>query len=407
MRRNDNVIEILTINGYNYPTNDYQKIHSKYIMNDSIQNKKHTNTVAVAMSGGVDSSVAAAVLKERGYNVVGLTMHVWDYESVGGNIFNESSCCSVEAMCDARFVCHNLRIPHYVIDVREEFELYVIANFENEYLQGRTPNPCILCNSKIKWDVLLKKAIQLGCDYFATGHYARMEFNEGSGRHILLRGVDRSKDQAYALWGLSQEQLKRTIFPLGNLSKTEVRKMANNLDLKTKNKQESQEICFVPDNNYSRFLRERYPEFVSNIQEGEILDKQGNVLGYHRGYPFYTIGQRKGLGVAVGKPMYVIQIDAKSNKIIIGDKEDLNDQGLMANHVNWIAIETLDSPLEVETQIRYNDPGRKGTIYPVENGYVKVIFDNYHQAVTPGQSVVFFKDDIIVGGGVIEKGLKV
>jgi tRNA-specific 2-thiouridylase len=368
--------------------------------------KNNQRTVAVAMSGGVDSSVSAALLKEQGYEVIGLTMQVWDYESVGGNIFQESSCCSLEAMYDARAVCHTLKIPHYTIDVRDEFEQYVITNFESEYLNGRTPNPCVLCNSNIKWEVLLKKAIGLDCDYFATGHYARIIFDEAVERYMLRRGLDRSKDQAYVLWGLSQEQLKRTIFPLGDLSKVQVRKIADNLNLKTKNKQESQEICFVPDNDYSRFLRERNPDFLSKVNDGEILDKQGNILGHHKGYPFYTIGQRKGLGIAVGKPMYVTDIDSKMNQVVIGEKEDLNKQGLLANHINWIAIEKLTSPLEVEAQIRYNDPGRKAIIYPAENGYVTVKFDEYHQAVTPGQSVVFFTDDIVVGGGLIDSVLK-
>ena len=361
--------------------------------------------VAVAMSGGVDSSVAAARLKQRGYHVIGLTMHVWDFENVGGNIYNESS-CSLETMDDARSVCHALDIPHYVIDVRDEFEKYVIVNFENEYLQGRTPNPCILCNSRIKWEALLNRAMELECDFFSTGHYARVEFDEHRGRYLLRRGKDRSKDQAYALWGLTQQQLKRTIFPLGDLTKTEVRKIARELNLKTKNKQESQEICFVPDNDYSRFLRERNPGILSKMSQGEILDKEGSFLGYHRGFPFYTIGQRKGLGISLGKPMYVAEIDAASNTIVIGEKEDLNQRGLLAHQLNWIAIDKLVSPIKVEAQIRYNDPGRGATIYPAENGYVEVKFDEFHQAVTPGQSVVFFRDDIVVGGGVIEKGLR-
>jgi tRNA-specific 2-thiouridylase len=369
--------------------------------------RKNRKAVAVAMSGGVDSSVAAALLKQQGYDVIGLTMQVWDYETVGGNILSESSCCSLDSMDDARSVCQTLAIPHYVIDVRDEFEKYVIENFESEYLSGRTPNPCVLCNSKIKWEVLLNKAIKLDCDYFATGHYARISYDESIGRYMLRRGFDRSKDQAYALWGLSQEQLKRTVFPLGSLSKSEVREIAKNLNLKTKNKPESQEICFVPDNDYARFLRDRNPELFSKIGQGEILDRAGKVLGVHKGYPFYTIGQRKGLGIAAGKPMYVTVIDAASNKIVIGERDDLKQQELLANHVTWIAIEKLTAPMEIEAQIRYNDPGRKATIYPVENGSVKVVFDEFHQAVTPGQSVVFFKDDVVVGGGVIHSGLKV
>ncbi len=369
-------------------------------------NKKSRKTVAVAMSGGVDSSVAAALLKQQGYDVIGLTMHVWDYERVGGNTFSESSCCSLDAMYDARAVCHSLAISHYVIDVRDEFEKYVIHNFEDDYLKGRTPNPCVLCNSKIKWEVLLKKAVELDCDYFSTGHYARISFDQAAGRYILRRGLDRSKDQAYALWGLSQEQLKRTIFPLGSLSKNEARELANSLNIKTKNKPESQEICFIPDNDYSRFLKARSPDLFAKIGDGEILDQQGNVLGYHKGYPFYTIGQRKGLGVSLGKPMYITEIDAATNKIVIGEKDDLNNKGLLANHINWIALEKLISPLEAEVQIRYNDLGHKAIISPAENNSVKVLFDEFHQAVTPGQSVVFFKGDVVVGGGVIERGLK-
>jgi len=369
-----------------------------------VRNKKH-HTVAVAMSGGVDSSVAAALLKQQGYQVIGLTMHIWDYDSVGGNVFNESSCCSLETMNDARSVCQMLGIPHYVIDVRDEFEKYVIRNFETEYLSGRTPNPCVLCNSRIKWEVLLKKAMELGCDYFSTGHYARVSYDEKSGRFLLLRGVDRSKDQAYALWGLTQPQLQRTLFPLGNLTKTEVRTIAAQLNLKTKHKQESQEICFVPDNDYARFLRQRHPALLASIRQGEILDRDGNTLGHHRGYPFYTIGQRRGLGISVGKPLYVTEIDATANRIVVGESKDLKQQGLVADHVNWIAIDKLTIPLKVEAQIRYNDPGRRATIYPDNEGSVRVIFETFHRAITPGQSVVFFRDDVVIGGGIIERAV--
>lgn len=354
------------------------------------------------MSGGVDSSVAAALLKDQGYRVIGLTMHLWDYSGVGGNVFHESSCCSVETMNDARSVCVALGIPHYVIDVRDEFERDVISNFGDEYLRGRTPNPCVLCNSKIKWQALLSKAVELECDYFSTGHYARVQYNEATGRYLLRRGADAAKDQAYALWGLTQAQLRRTIFPLGEMTKTEVRQYAAGLNLKTKNKQESQEICFVPDNNYARFLTEKYPQQVAAIGLGEIVDVHGDVKGSHRGYPFYTIGQRKGLGIALGRPVYVTRIEAGSNRIVIGDKEHLNSAGLIAGRANWIAIETLTRPMHVEAQIRYNDPGKNATIVPQEDGRVKVNFDTFHSAVTPGQSVVFFQDDVVIGGGIIE-----
>ena len=364
---------------------------------------KDNKTVAVAMSGGVDSSVAAALLIEKGYNVIGLTMHIWDYDSVCWNECHDGSCCSVETINDARTVCHSLNVPHYVLDVRDEFQKYVINDFETEYLNGRTPNPCVICNTKIKWDVLLGKARELECDYFSTGHYARVVFNEKTKRFNLLKGIDSSKDQAYALWGLTQEHLSRTIFPLGNLNKQEVREIAAKLNLKTKNKQESQEICFIPDNNYSRFLTEKHPEKIAEYKNGEILDQEGKVLGHHRGYPFYTIGQRKGLGIALGKPAYVTKIDAEKNRIFVGDAKDLESKGLVAGNTNWISIGKLTEPLDVIAKIRYNDRGRKATICPHEDGKVKVVFETHHQAITPGQSAVFFKEDSVVGGSIIEE----
>ena len=365
----------------------------------------HHNTVAVAMSGGVDSSVAAALLKEQGYSVIGLTMHLWDYDGVGGNVFNESSCCSVESMDDARAVCQRLDIPHYVVDVREEFRRQVIRNFIDEYLEGRTPNPCILCNSIMKWKVLFNKAKQIGASFLATGHYAQVAFDEKLQRYILKKGSDPSKDQSYALWALTQQQLKYTIFPLGRHSKSEVRYIAAQLNLKTKQKSESQEICFIPDNDYRRFLREQVPELELRLHRGQIVDTEGRVLGTHDGYPFFTIGQRRKLGIAVGKPLYVTQIDAEQNRIVVGEKEELQASGLFADKVNWIAMGVPPSAIRAMTKIRYNDNGKMASIYPLSPHEIVVQFEEQHQAVTPGQSVVFYQQENVVGGGVIARGL--
>lgn len=358
-------------------------------------------TVAVAMSGGVDSSVAAALLKNHGFKVIGLTMHLWDYNAVGGNIFNESNCCSLDGIDDARAVCQRLGIPHYVIDVRTEFEKNVIKNFITEYLNGRTPNPCILCNSIMKWKVLFKKANQLGVSYLATGHYARVIYDNTKKRYLLKQGKDQSKDQSYALWALTQNQLKQTKFPLGRYFKKEVRQIAADLDLKTKQKSESQEICFIPDNDYRRFLKERVPDIENSLEQGEIVNTKGRVLGYHNGYPYFTIGQRKKLGITVGKPLYVTQIDVKHNRIVVGDKDDLKSNGLVANNVNWIAMESPNYPIRALTKIRYNDRGKLAVIHPISINEVKVLFKTSHHAVTPGQSVVFYQDDIVIGGGII------
>ncbi len=358
--------------------------------------------VVVAMSGGVDSSVSAVILKEEGYDVIGLTMKLWEYDSVGGNVENESSCCSIESINNARYVCNQIGIPHYTVDLTKVFRKYVIDNFVKEYLSGRTPNPCILCNSRIKWEALLKKALEIGADYLATGHYAKVKFDEKSKRFVLKKGKDSRKDQSYVLWGLSQNALSRTIFPIGKMTKVEVRNYAKSKNLKTAEVKESQEICFIPDNDYHRFLRDWNANSEVIVKEGEIIGRNGEILGFHKGYPLYTIGQRKKLGIAVGKPVYVTKIEPETNRIFIGDEEDLYNKGLIADNVNLIAFENLEKSIRVVTKIRYNDRGADSNLFPVNYNMVKVMFDEPKKSITPGQSAVFYQGDIVIGGGIIK-----
>jgi len=363
---------------------------------------KNKKTVVVAMSGGVDSSVAAALLVQEGYRVIGVTMKLWDFTTVGGNLNRESSCCSLDSINDARMVCHQLGIPHYVMDFSEGFHKTIVRNFIDEYMKGRTPNPCVLCNTFVKWQMLLERAKTLGADYLATGHYARIVRDEYSGRHLLLRSTNRAKDQSYALWGLNQAALSRTLFPLGNLKKEEVRQIAEKLGLRTAQKSESQEICFIPDNDYRRFLREQ----VSDIREGEIVTTDGEVVGTHSGYPFFTIGQRRGIGVGLGRPMYVVEVDPETNRVIIGEKEKLEVHGLIARGINLIRYSRIEEPLSAQIKIRYNDPGAAGTVVQSGADEIRVEFARPRRAVTPGQSVVFYQADYVVGGGIIEKALR-
>ncbi|MFQ5825088.1 MAG: tRNA 2-thiouridine(34) synthase MnmA [bacterium] len=367
---------------------------------------KNRETVVVAMSGGVDSSVAAALLHDRGYQVIGVTMNLWDYDRVGGNINQDSGCCSIDTIDDARSVCYTLGVPHYLVNFREQFEAEVTDNFISEYLKGRTPNPCVRCNTYIKWGVLLQKVQELSADKMATGHYARTTFDEKSGRFLLRRSKDRKKDQSYALWGIRQYGLARTLFPVGEFNKEEIRQVARNLGLRTAEKKESQEICFIPDNDYTRYLKKKRPNLESQLQGGEIFDQKGNHLGSHRGYPFYTIGQRKGLGIAIGQPIYVTEINAVNNYIIVGDNNDLRHIGLIADNMNWICIANLEEELEVEAKIRYNDPGASALVTPITKDRVKVSFKEPQRSVTPGQSVVFYQGDVVVGGGIIQSYIK-
>ncbi|MBI2471745.1 MAG: tRNA 2-thiouridine(34) synthase MnmA [Planctomycetes bacterium] len=351
--------------------------------------------VVIAMSGGVDSSVAAHLLVEQGYEVVGLFMRL-GLDKLD-TVTRTKVCCSLEDANDARSVADQLGIQFHVLNFKEAFDRIIDA-FCTEYLNGRTPNPCIVCNQELKFGKLLDFARMLNADYIATGHYARVEKSQG--RYLLKKGIDARKDQSYVLFSLNQDQLSRTLFPLGTITKESVRQIAKDLNLKTKDKPESQDICFVLDNNYHTVLYER---FGSSITPGVLKDTSGNVLGRHPGAPFFTIGQRKGLGIALGTPRYVVDINPQENTVVIGTDEELMEDGLVASTLNWISIDTLQSPLEVQAKIRYNHAPAPAIVHPYESDRVRVVFKDPQRAITPGQAVVFYQDDVVVGGGWIER----
>lgn len=355
--------------------------------------------VLVAMSGGVDSSVAAILLMEKGYEVIGLTMKTWDYETSGSSK-KETGCCSLDSINDARNIAVDLGFHHNILDIREEFGDYVIDYFTDEYMIGRTPNPCVLCNTHIKWEALLKRADKLGCDFIATGHYANI--NEKSGRYFISKGKDLNKDQSYALWGISQKNLSRTIFPLGSLEKDEIKKIA--LDRGYDNlvkKSESYEICFVPDNDYRSFLKKRVSNIDKVIKKGDFITEDGQTVGTHQGYPFYTIGQRKGLGLALGYPIYVTNIDVEKNTVTVGTFDELKRNGMYVDNLNFMKYDKIDGRLNTYTKIRYNDSGNPSVIEKVGDT-MKVYFGAGVNAITPGQAAVFYEDNDVIGGGWIK-----
>jgi tRNA-specific 2-thiouridylase len=371
-------------------------------------NSQKRQRVVCGMSGGVDSSATAALLIEQGYEVIGITLKLWPQDCVNRA---EDKCCGPQAVTDARSVCDKLDIPYYLIDEAAEFQKHVIQYFADEYKAGRTPNPCVMCNQNLKFGRLIDRADQLGADFIATGHFARIErsserefalfenqsrLTSAATRYLLKRGRDLRKDQSYFLFSLRQDQLARAIFPLGEKTKSDTRELARHCNLKTADKEESMEICFVPDNNYGGFLQSA--NLVQKTR-GDIVDLHGHVLGQHDGIAFYTIGQRKGLGITTSKPVYVVELDAENNRVVVGDDSALDRDEFIADRCNWHPFDKLTESIEVTAKIRYNHPGAAATISPLENNRVKVKLHSPQRAITPGQAAVFYQDDLVVGGG--------
>lgn len=352
------------------------------------------------MSGGIDSTITALMLHDEGYEVVGITMKTWDYASAGPSK-KETGCCNLDSFNDARMAAVQHGFPHFVLDIREEFGGFVIENFVDEYLAGRTPNPCVLCNTHIKWRALLKRADAMDCEFIATGHYGNIR-QHTNGRHFISKGVDETKDQSYVLWGLQQDLLARTLLPLGPYRKTEIRQMAMDYGYpELAKKSESYEICFVPDNDYRGFLKRKVEGLEERVAGGNFVDKHGKILGQHKGYPFYTIGQRKGLDITFGKPVYVTAIRPDTNTVVLGDEEDLDQDEMTVGKINLLKYDTLTPGMEAITRIRYKDKGSLSNIYP-EGNTVKVRFYENAKSIAPGQSAVFYDGDDVIGGGIIQ-----
>ena len=352
--------------------------------------------VVVGMSGGVDSSVAAYLLKEQGYDVIGITLRMSPDNDE--TIENEGGCCSLSGVEDARRVCDRIGIPFYVLNFKDVFKEKVIDYFIDEYMVGKTPNPCIACNKHIKFDALLRKARGIGAEYVATGHYAKIV--EEDGRYLLIKSDDDKKDQTYALYNFTQDQLEHTLMPCGEYTKDKIREIAKEIGLAVHNKKDSEEICFIPDNDHGRFILEAKP---GKIKPGNFVDKEGNVLGRHKGIVYYTIGQRKGLGLSLGRPVFVTDIRPKTNEVVIGPEEDIFKTDLLAKDINFIPFDNLEGELKVTAKVRYSARPAEAVLYPEKNGKVRVSFKDKQRAITKGQSVVFYDGNIVVGGGIIEK----
>lgn len=352
--------------------------------------------VVVGMSGGVDSSVAAYLLKEQGYEVIGVTMQIWQDEEQE-QMEENGGCCGWSAVEDARRVAAALEIPYYVMNFKEDFKKYVIDYFADEYLCGRTPNPCIACNRYVKWESMLSRSLSIGADYIATGHYARV-VQLSNGRYTLRRCASIAKDQTYVLYNLTQEQLKRTLMPVGSYSKEEVRALAGKIGLRVADKPDSQDICFVPDGDYASYIK---AYTGAEVPEGNFVTPKGTCLGRHQGIIHYTVGQRKGLGLALGYPAYVLEIRSETNEVVIGTRQESMTDSFRAVHLNFMAKEDLQEPMRVFVKIRYNHKGVWGRIEKTGEDEVTCIFDEPQAAVTPGQAAVFYDGDLVLGGGTI------
>lgn len=360
--------------------------------------------VLVAMSGGIDSTISALLLYEQGYEVIGITMKTWDYASSGGSR-KETGCCNLDSFNDARQAAVDHGFPHYVLDIREEFGGSVIQNFVEEYIAGRTPNPCVLCNTHIKWEALLKRANALDCEFIATGHYAKVRTENN--RHILSKAKDLTKDQSYVLWGLKQECLGRSIYPLGDLLKTEVRQIAYDMGYtELSKKAESYEICFVPDNDYRSFLKRNVAGLEERVDGGNFVLADGTIVGQHKGYPFYTIGQRKGLDIAMGHPVYVTKIEPETNTVVLGEIEELDQNIMTVGGLNMVKYVSIPQGMEATTKIRYKDAGTLSKLKQ-EGDIIKVNFMGPVRGIAPGQSAVFYQGDDVIAGGIIHTGEKI
>lgn len=352
--------------------------------------------VVVGMSGGVDSSVAAYLLKEQGYDVIGVTMQIWQDESQE-QIEDNGGCCGITAVDDARRVAMQLDIPYYVMNFKNEFKKNVIDYFTHEYIHGRTPNPCIACNRHVKWESLLKRSLEIGADCIATGHYARIAQLE-NGRYAIRNSVTAKKDQTYALYNLTQEQLSHTLMPVGDYNKDEIRAIAEKIGIQVAHKPDSMEICFVPDNDYARFIT-RETGYVS--RPGNFVDLHGNILGTHKGIIHYTVGQRKGLGLAMGHPVFVVAIRPETNEVVIGENDDVFSTKLYANNINLMSVDKIEEPIRARAKIRYSHEGADCTIRMADDGLLECVFDEKQRAVTPGQALVIYDGDYVLGGGTI------